>query len=246
MDSELETNVAPRVPEKSALADIVRVLLMAGFLAGAAVALYEMPWGRDLTVKNITALRSWLTQWGAWTWAVFLIVGTALVAIGFPRILLAAVAGAVFGATYGSIWSQLAMCLAILPVYWYTRFVGRDLIVRKIGSRLERLDDLLRRHGFTVVLLIRLSPVGNNMITNYLAGVTAIPLSTFFIASFIGYLPQTYIFALMGSSGSADAGQFHSRLWTSVGLLVAFSVFFIWYFRRSKLGAQILNAMRKD
>jgi uncharacterized membrane protein YdjX (TVP38/TMEM64 family) len=112
-----------------------------------------------------------------------------------------------------------------------------------MGRRLQRFDDLLGQHGFMVVLLIRLCPVGNNFLTNYLAGVTAIPLRTFLAASFIGYLPQSLIFALLGS-GFADHPQL--RLWGGAALLAAFSLFFLWYFRRSKEGAKILAAMRKE
>ena len=56
-------------------------------------------------------------------------------------------------------------------------------------------------------------------------------------------LPESFIFALLGS-GFADHPQL--RLWCGIILLVVFSLFFIWYFRRSKEGAKILAAMRKE
>jgi len=93
-----------------------------------------------------------------------------------------------------------------------------------------------------VVMLIRLCPVGSNFLTNYLAGVTAIPFWTFLTASFLGYLPQSFIFALLGS-GFADHPKL--RLWGGA-MLAAFSLSFIWYFRRSKEGAKILAAMRGE
>jgi hypothetical protein len=56
-------------------------------------------------------------------------------------------------------------------------------------------------------------------------------------------LPENFIFALLGS-GLADHPQL--RLWGGAILLAAFSLFFIWYFRRSKEGAKILAAMRAE
>ena len=141
-----------------------------------------------------------------------------------------------FGVVLGTLWSQVAMTLAILAPFLYSRHLGRELVARRMGRRLQRFDDLLGQHGFMVVLLIRLCPVGNNFLTNYLAGVTAIPLGTFLAASFVGYLPESFIFALLGS-GFADHPQL--RLWGGAILLAAFSLFFIWYFRRSKEGAKI-------
>jgi uncharacterized membrane protein YdjX (TVP38/TMEM64 family) len=223
------------------LGDIGRVLLLAGFLALSTWLLTLTPWGKGATFDRVAQLQQWLAQWGVWAWLVFAVVGTGLVSIGLPRIVLAAVGGAMFGVIVGTLWSQVAMTLAILAPFLYSRHLGRDLVARRMGRRLQRFDELLGQHGFMVVLLIRLCPVGNNFLTNYLAGVTTIPLATFLAASFIGYLPESFIFALLGS-GFADHPQL--RLWGGAGLLVVFSLFFIWYFRRSKEGAKILAVMR--
>ena len=237
------TKASASAPPRSALGDIGRVLLLAGFLILSALLLTLTPWSRGATFERVAQLQQWLAHWGVWAWLAFAVVGTGLVSIGLPRIILAAVGGAMFGVVPGTLWSQVAMTLAILAPFLYSRHLGRELVARRMGRRLQRFDDLLGQHGFMVVLLIRLCPVGNNFLTNYLAGVTAIPLGTFLAASFVGYLPESFIFALVGS-GFADHPQL--RLWGGAGLLVAFSLFFIWYFRRSKEGAKILAAMRGE
>ena len=217
--------------------------MLGGFLIISAWLLTLTPWGQGATFDRVAQLKQWLAQWGVWAWLVFAAVGTGLVSIGFPRIILAAVGGAMFGVALSTIWSSVAAVLAILAPFLYSRHLGRDLVARRMGRRLQRFDHLMDQHGFVVVLLIRLCPVGYNFLTNYLAGVTAIPIGTFLAASFIGYLPQSLIFALLGS-GFADHPQL--RLWGGAALLATFSLFFVWYFRRSKEGAKILAAMRKD
>ena len=233
-------SAAAPVPPRSALGDVGRVLLLAGFLILSTWLLTLTPWSRG---ERGAQLQQWLAHWGGWAWLAFALAGTGLVSIGFPRIILSAVGGAMFGVVLGTLWSQVAMTLAIIAPLLYSRHLGRQLVARRMGRRLQRFDDLLGEHGFMVVLLIRLCPVGNNFLTNYLAGVTAIPLGTFLAASFLGYLPESFIFALLGS-GFADHPQL--RLWCGIILLVVFSLFFIWYFRRSKEGAKILAAMRKE
>lgn len=237
------TNATAPAPPRSALGDVWRVLLLAGFLILSTWLLSLTPWSRGATVKQVARLQQWLAQRGGWAWLAYVAVGTGLVSIGFPRIVLSAVGGAMFGAALGTLWSQVSMTLAILAPFLYSRHLGRELVARRMGRRLQRFDDLLGQHGFMVVLLIRLCPVGNNFLTNYLAGVTAIPLGTFLAASFVGYLPESFIFALLGS-GLADHPQL--RLWGGALLLAVFSLFFIWYFRRSKEGARILAAMRAE
>ena len=227
---------------RSALGDVARVLLLAGFLIFSTWLLTLTPWGRGATFDRVAQLHQWLAQWGVWAWLAFAAVGTGLVSIGFPRIILAAVGGAMFGVALGTLGSTVAAALAILAPFLYSRHLGRELVARRMGRRIQRFDELLGQHGFMVVMLIRLCPVGSNFLTNYLAGVTAIPFWTFLTASFLGYLPQSFIFALLGS-GFADHPKL--RLWGGA-MLAAFSLSFIWYFRRSKEGAKILAAMRGE
>jgi uncharacterized membrane protein YdjX (TVP38/TMEM64 family) len=47
-------------------------------------------------------------------------------------------------------------------------------------------------------IVIRLLPIGNNLVTNLIVGVTAVKARYFIFGSLIGYIPQMAIFALMG------------------------------------------------
>ena len=223
--------------------DVLRAILLAGSLLGVMGILHATPLGGKITLDNIGWVRQTLAPWGAWAWVVFAALGAGLVSIGFPRIVLAAVAGALFGALEGTVLAQIAATLATAPAFFYCRWLGRELVKRRLGNRFRRLDRLFEERGFLVVLLIRLCPVGNAFATNSLAGVSSIPFGTFVTASFLGFLPQSFIFALMGGGFAAN---FDLRLWSSIALLLAFSLFFIWYFGRSELGGRVLEAIRKD
>jgi len=48
-------------------------------------------------------------------------------------------------------------------------------------------------------VLIRLLPVGSNLLTNLAAGISSIRPAPFFSGTLLGYLPQTLVFALVGS-----------------------------------------------
>jgi uncharacterized membrane protein YdjX (TVP38/TMEM64 family) len=48
-------------------------------------------------------------------------------------------------------------------------------------------------------LTLRLLPVGNNVVLSLLAGLSSVSAPAFLVASAIGYVPQTLVFALLGS-----------------------------------------------
>jgi uncharacterized membrane protein YdjX (TVP38/TMEM64 family) len=47
--------------------------------------------------------------------------------------------------------------------------------------------------------VLRLQPLGTNLLTNILIGFTATPLRIFIAASAVGYIPQMLVFSLLGS-----------------------------------------------
>jgi len=53
-------------------------------------------------------------------------------------------------------------------------------------------------------MVIRFMPVGSNLLTNLLAGLSSAPMWPFVTGSTIGFVPQTAIFALLGSGFKVD------------------------------------------
>jgi len=223
--------------------DVLRAFLLAAALAGFVWSVYAMPWGKQSAADNVRMVRDWLEEWGSFGWIGFLVVGGAMVTIGFPRVAMAFVGGALFGVAWGTALGLVVALLAAVPVYAFTRLVGSDLVTRRMGARLQRMDSLLQENAFMVVLLIRFCPVGNHFLVNYFAGVAAIPFGAFMLASTIGCFPETFIFALLGG-GFVE--NFNLRLWTSIGLFLLCSLITIWYYRRSLLAARVMQMMRQE
>ncbi|MDW2406278.1 DedA family protein, partial [Vibrio sp. 1262-1] len=67
------------------------------------------------------------------------------------------------------------------------------------------------------ILLLRLFPIGNNVVTNVLSGSVRVPFFAFISASLLGYLPQIIIFALMGAG-------IHSSSNTMIYLSIFFGI----------------------
>jgi uncharacterized membrane protein YdjX (TVP38/TMEM64 family) len=81
--------------------------------------------------------------------------------------------------------------------------LAQRLLARPITQRLHRV---LAAHPFTATLTLRLMPVSSNVTLNLLAGASRLNPRAFFSATLLGYLPQTIIFALLGSGTQVGRG----------------------------------------
>jgi uncharacterized membrane protein YdjX (TVP38/TMEM64 family) len=73
---------------------------------------------------------------------------------------------------------------------------------------MRQFDQRFREQTALKVLMVRLLPVGNNLLTNLIAGCSGIRFLPFIVGSTVGYLPQMLIFALSGAGiGNADKYQ---------------------------------------
>jgi uncharacterized membrane protein YdjX (TVP38/TMEM64 family) len=114
------------------------------------------------------------------------------------------------------------------------RALLRDWAAKKVGRspRAQAIDDAIERGGFTVVLLLRLSPLFPFNLLNYVLSLARVPLRTYVLASFIGMLPGTAMYVYLGSlapaaaqlsSASEGGGATRTTLYV-VGLLATVAV----------------------
>ncbi len=137
--------------------------------------------------------------------AIYLSLAAVLSCLAIPRQLIAFAGGYAFGALYGVLWATVGVTLGCALSFGYARFLGQGFVQKRFGRRIVRLEGFLMRSPLTMTLLIRFLPVGNNLITNILAGVTRIPFLPFVAGSALGYVPQHLVFALLGSGVHVDA-----------------------------------------
>lgn len=150
-------------------------------------------------------------------------------ALGLPRQALAFLGGYAFGALYGLIWTSIGLIGGCSCGFFYSRMLGRDILRKRLGNRIRVIDSFLCKSPFLMAVAIRCFPVGNNAITNMAAGVTSIPPLPFIAGSSIGYIPQTLVFALLGSGIQIGA---ELRIFISALLFAATSLLGLHLFRR--------------
>ncbi|MDP2031125.1 MAG: VTT domain-containing protein [Thiobacillus sp.] len=129
----------------------------------------------------------------------FLLMGGIFTAIGLPRQVIAFLGGYAFSVGLGTLLGALAALLGCMLGFAYARLFGKGVLRKRLGERAGRFDRFIHDHPFSMTVLIRLLPVGSNLLTNLAAGISSIRPAAFFSGTFLGYLPQTLVFALVGS-----------------------------------------------
>jgi len=150
-------------------------------------------------------LADWVQRAGERGPGAFVAAGMLACAVGIPRQVVAYAGGLAFGFWPGATLALAAQSLGCAANFGFARLVARPRVVRRLQSggfqssgRLSRLEQFLAQNTFMATLTLRLLPVGNNLLTNLMAGASSVPAMAFLGASILGYVPQTVVFALLG------------------------------------------------
>jgi uncharacterized membrane protein YdjX (TVP38/TMEM64 family) len=160
--------------------------------------------------------------------------GGAMMAAGLPRQVLALTGGYGCGAPAGMAVALLGQMLGALLDYGAARFLAAGLVQRLLARpSARRTYRFLAAHPFTATLTLRLLPVGSNVTLNVLAGASHLRAVPFFAASLLGFLPQTIVFALLGSGTQVGKG---TQLVLGMALFAAASAGGFVLYRRTRRG----------
>ncbi len=188
-------------------------------MAGAMIAVaFSLPLLGAASAQS--TLQHLVSEGGVRGPALFLLLATALTAVGLPRQIPAFVAGYAFGAWNGAAIALLSQILACGIDFSWSRLMGRSFVYRRFGPALRKIDSTLAARPFIATLAFRLMPVGSNILLNLAAGLSSVRALPFITASAIGFIPQTVIFALIGR-GSAPSHTYVLAIGAAMFILSA-------------------------
>lgn len=172
----------------------------------------------------------------------YVAVGGLVTAVAVPRHIVSFLGGYAFGLGLGTALALVATEIGCVLVFFYGRIIGRPLVSERLRARVRRIEDFLAANPFSMTLLIRLLPVGNNFATCLAAGISRVPARPFLLGSLLGYLPQTFVFALAGSGiemGAAPRVAFAALFFVVSGAIG------IWLYRRYRHGKTLGEEVEK-
>lgn len=152
----------------------------------------------------------------------FVAAMTLLPMLWVPRLVMTAVAGALFGVEEGFVYAMIGSTTAGILGYYFAQATTSAYFERQLrGKKWVKYLDFTRSNAFWIILLTRICPITHYEIINYLCGTSNVRFGTFFWSTFLGIIPGTFVYVMMGDA----ILQGQSRdFWITMGILAVFFV----------------------
>ncbi|MGH8678565.1 MAG: FAD-dependent oxidoreductase, partial [Burkholderiales bacterium] len=201
---------------------IVLLLLVAALVA----AFFVLPVGLYLNLEYLksqqAALDEYFRQNPFQTGLNFFVVYVAVTALSLPgAALMTLAAGAIFGLGWGTLIVSFASSIGATAAFLVSRFLLRELIQGRYGSKLKAVNDGVEKDGAFYLFTLRLVPAFPFFIINLVMGLTPMKTRTFYWVSQVGMLAGTIVYV---NAGTQLAAIETLRGILSPGLIASFTV----------------------
>jgi uncharacterized membrane protein YdjX (TVP38/TMEM64 family)/pimeloyl-ACP methyl ester carboxylesterase len=112
-----------------------------------------------------------------------------------PLLFVAVIGGKAFGPIGGTIMTSLGSTLSCLAVFGLTKLLGKRLAKPWLRSNLPATFKFIRSQDYKLVFLARLIPIVPFDLLSFAFGALDFRMRSVVIASFVGSLPEAYLFA---------------------------------------------------
>ncbi len=164
-------------------------------LLGLAAAWRWSPLGDWLDIEEMVAHARELNSQPLSS-LLLIVAFTTAATLAVPLTLLVVTTILAFGSLAGFFYSWVGAELSALLTYAVGHHVGRDLVRRYAGERLNGISRHLSKRGLRTIIVLRIIPVAPYTVTNLVAGASNIGLREFAIGTLLGLLPGLIAIAL--------------------------------------------------
>jgi uncharacterized membrane protein YdjX (TVP38/TMEM64 family) len=193
---------------------LTKPLLLTGVLTLAFLSLHLGWWG---PVTEEVMLQHLFEQHWALAWPVFAGGAVLYTALGGPRQVLAFSCGFLFGGWQGGLIGTLLTGFGAMLTMFSVHRLGFEWVRQKHARKIELIHAVLAEDTWIWICVIRLIPIGSNLVTNVAAALSNLRPLAVFCGSLLGYLPQMLLFSY---AGSGFALHDSTQLWISLAMLV--------------------------
>jgi uncharacterized membrane protein YdjX (TVP38/TMEM64 family) len=207
---------------------------LAALVAGIAALFAIWHFTPVAGVVNGEAAMRWAneaaTHW--WVPLLLLVAYTPACFVMFPRPLITLSAVIILGPWKGAALALTGITLAAVVTYVVGMRMRRDTVRRLAGAKLDRMIEVLKRHGLLALTLLRLVPLAPFAIEGIVAGAVRMKLWHLALGTLIGMLPGTLAATVFGAELEAALSGAGPINWWLVGGVAALLGGGTWWVKR--------------
>lgn len=184
-------------------------ILLAGLIAFFAFRLDQY-----LTFDALRENRAWLlaqvSEFPVLAAAAYMLIYVVVVAFSLPGGAVMTIAGGfLFGQILGSAYVVFAATVGATILFVAAKTAFGDLLRARAGPFLQRMEAGFRENALSYLLVLRLIPAFPFFVVNLVPAFLGVPIGIYIVATFIGIIPGTFVYALVGAGlGSIfDSGK---------------------------------------
>jgi uncharacterized membrane protein YdjX (TVP38/TMEM64 family) len=153
----------------------------------------------DALRNNRQALVDWVERAGSAAWAVYIGAYALVIALSLPGgALMTIIGGFLFGPLIGSVLTVIGATTGATGLFLAARYAFADYLRAKSGPAIRRMEAGFHENALSYLLFLRLVPVFPFWLVNLVPALLGVRLGTFVLATAIGIVPGTVVYALVG------------------------------------------------
>jgi uncharacterized membrane protein YdjX (TVP38/TMEM64 family)/pimeloyl-ACP methyl ester carboxylesterase len=124
-----------------------------------------------------------------------------------PLFFLALLGGKAFGPVGGALLTAIGSVISGVCVYWITKIIGERLAKPWLRANLPATSRFIRSQDYKIVFALRLLPILPFDVASFLFGALDFRLRSVVFATFIGALPEAYLYAKLVDPSESTLGS---------------------------------------
>lgn len=182
---------------------LARRILPVVAIALGIVAFFAFDLDSYVTFDAIRQNREWLIAQveanAVLSALVFISAYAAIVAFSLPgATVLSITGGFLFGQWFGMAWNVIGATLGATLLFLAARTAFGDLLHKKAGPWLHRLEEGFQENALSYLLVMRLVPLFPFFVVNLVPAFLGVSLRVFVLATFFGIIPGAFVYTSVG------------------------------------------------
>jgi uncharacterized membrane protein YdjX (TVP38/TMEM64 family) len=174
-------------------------ILLVGLILFFSFRLY-----RYLTFDQLQKQHNFLKQWTSQNYVLavlsYIFIYILAVAISIPgAVILTITGGFLFGVIFGSIYTVIAATIGATILFLAVKTALGSWIAKKTTQWITKMRNGFQKNAFNYLLFLRFVPLFPFWVVNIVPALFNMRLISFVIATFIGIIPGTVVYAGLGN-----------------------------------------------